>query len=181
MQNLDSIVRQMPGTYTNIDPSQGSISVNIRGVQGFGRVNTMVDGVKQTFFGTSADGGYHSESGTSAFGSMIDQNFLVGVDIVRGFTHGSSGTNALSGSANFRTIGVNDLLLEGKNSGFMGKFYLGNQGLGPNAMFSVAGQKSVHGSGNLGFLMAVSGRKIEQDYRTGGGGSSWRNSDCSWQ
>lgn len=159
----------MPGTYTNIDPSQGSISVNIRGMQGFGRVNTMVDGVKQTFFGSSTDSSYHDESGTSAFGSTIDQNFLIGVDISRGFTHGSSGANALTGSANFRTIGVNDLLLEGKNSGFMGKFYLGNQGLGPNAMIGIAGRKSVHSNGSLGFLMAVSGKKIEQNYRTGDG------------
>ncbi|MCW6999089.1 Plug domain-containing protein [Escherichia coli] len=39
----------MPGTYTQIDPGQGAISVNIRGMSGFGRVNTMVDGITQSF------------------------------------------------------------------------------------------------------------------------------------
>ena len=38
----------MAGTYTQIDPLQGTISVNIRGMNGLGRVNTMVDGVTQT-------------------------------------------------------------------------------------------------------------------------------------
>ena len=37
----------MPGTYTQIDPGQGAISVNIRGMSGFGRVNTMVDGITE--------------------------------------------------------------------------------------------------------------------------------------
>ena len=44
LQSLDATVRSMPGTYTQIDPGQGAISVNIRGMSGFGRVNTMVDG-----------------------------------------------------------------------------------------------------------------------------------------
>lgn len=46
---------------------------------GVGRVNTMVDGVTQAFFGTSADNGkFHTGQGnirTSGFGAMIDQNF----------------------------------------------------------------------------------------------------------
>ncbi|NDJ28190.1 TonB-dependent receptor plug domain-containing protein, partial [Campylobacter sp. MIT 19-121] len=51
-QSLDDIIRETPGAYTQVDPSQGGVSVNIRGMTGLGRVNTMIDGVPQTFFGT---------------------------------------------------------------------------------------------------------------------------------
>lgn len=141
-QSIDSIVRSVPGAYTQIDQSQGSVSVNVRGMSGLGRVDTMVDGVTQTFFGTSADGGggrYHSGSSTSAFGALIDPNFLVGVDISRGFSGGHSG-NALMGSANFRTIGVNDLVADGNLFGFYGKYSYGTNGVGPSFMGSVAGK-----------------------------------------
>lgn len=39
----------MPGTYTQIDPGQGAISVNIRGMSGFGREHFAVDGITQEF------------------------------------------------------------------------------------------------------------------------------------
>lgn len=48
-QSIDSIVRSIPGTYTNTDQAQGTVQVNIRGMSGFGRVNTMIDGVTQLF------------------------------------------------------------------------------------------------------------------------------------
>jgi len=84
-QSVDSIVRSLPGSYTQVDQSQGSVSVNIRGHTGLGRVNTMIDGVTQTYYGTSSDtGGFHNFTGnfgTSAFGALIDQNFLVGIDV----------------------------------------------------------------------------------------------------
>lgn len=48
----------------------------------------MVDGVIQTFFGTSIDNGKYHEGngnmGTSSFGAMIDQNFLVAADAQKG-------------------------------------------------------------------------------------------------
>jgi len=53
MQNLDSIVRSTSGAYTQMDPGQGGVSVNIRSMTGLGRVNTMIDGVPQTQLGTS--------------------------------------------------------------------------------------------------------------------------------
>lgn len=61
-QSIDSIVRSIPGTYTNTDQAQGTVQVNIRGMSGFGRVNTMIDGVTQTFYGSASDdpAGFHS-------------------------------------------------------------------------------------------------------------------------
>lgn len=181
-QSIDSVIRSMPGTYTNTDQSQGSVQVNIRGMTGLGRVNTMVDGVSQTFFGTSADqGGYHAGGGTSAFGATIEQNFLVGFDVSRGSFSGGSGGNALMGSANMRTIGVDDIATNKFGSfevGALGRVAYGTNGIGPSGMIGSAFKFKPHGdSSSLGFLVAYSGRYITQNYRVGGGGSINQGSD----
>ena len=181
-QSIDSIVRSMPGVYTNTDQSQGTVNVNIRGVSGFGRVNTMIDGVTQTYYGTSADSGsFHTGNGsigTSNFGALIDPNFLIGVDTQRGTFSGTHGANSLMGSANFRTIGVDDVVRDGNNFGFLGKFSYGTNKLGPNYMGSVAAKfNPFENDDSLGFLLGYSGKKISQDYQVGGGG---RIGDFTW-
>lgn len=117
---LDSVVRSTAGAFTSMDTPQGTLNVNVRGMTGFGRVNTMIDGVPQTLFGVTAtsegEGGFHtSPPSSSTFGAVIDSNFLVGADISRGGQGGSHGTNALMGSVNFRTIGVDDIIQDDKN------------------------------------------------------------------
>lgn len=173
-QDLDSIVRSIPGAYTATDQTQGTLNVNIRGMSGFGRVNTKIDGVSQTFFGTSADNGKFHESngnvGTSNYGAMIDQNFLVGVTVFKGGgSSGSSGVNALMGSANFRTIGVDDLVLGDKLWGIMSKYSYGTNGIGHNAMTAFATKFKPTDSSKLGFLFGISGKKISQNYKIGSG------------
>jgi hemoglobin/transferrin/lactoferrin receptor protein len=106
LQSLDSILRGIPGTYTQIDPGQGAVSVNIRGLSGLGRVNTMVDGVSQNYYGSAPSSLSHGAAPSSSFGALIDPNFIVGVDVNRGTGGGASGVNALAGSANFRTLCV---------------------------------------------------------------------------
>ncbi|WWO73301.1 TonB-dependent receptor plug domain-containing protein [Histophilus somni] len=94
------------------------MSVNVRGQTGFGRVNTMVDGISQTFFATSGDNSEKS-GGTSQFGATIDPAFITSVDIQRGGISGKGGVNGLIGSANFRTIGVDDVISEGNRAGIL--------------------------------------------------------------
>lgn len=95
LQSLDATVRSMPGTYTQIDPGQGAISVNIRGMSGFGRVNTMVDGITQSFYGTSTSGTTTHGSTNNMAGVLIDPNLLVAVDVTRGDSSGSEGSTPL--------------------------------------------------------------------------------------
>ncbi|CZE45826.1 TonB-dependent receptor domain-containing protein [Campylobacter geochelonis] len=171
-QSIDSLVRSMPGTYTNTDQSQGTVAVNIRGMTGLGRVNTMVDGVTQTFFGTSADNGKFHQTGvgmgTSVFGAAVDQNFLASVDVERGTFSGGHG--GLMGSANFRTIGVDDVISDGNNFGFLGRYSYGSNGVGPSYMGSVASKFSTENGGSYGVLFGYSAKKISQNYKVGGGG-----------
>lgn len=171
---LDSVVRALPGSFTFMDDRQGTLKVNVRGMTGLGRVNTMIDGVPQTNFGVTAtneNGSFHDSQAntptTSSFGASIDSNFLVGVDVNRGGQGGSHGVNALVGSANFRTIGVNDVLLDDKNVGIRTKYTYGDNKLGHNGMVALAGRHQFDKAGTLGAMLAFSGANKSSDYKRG--------------
>ncbi|MCW1359773.1 TonB-dependent receptor [Campylobacter sp. CCS1377] len=169
-QSIDSIIRSIPGAYTQVDQAQGGVSVNIRGMTGLGRVNTQIDGVTQTFFGSASDDSFHGQIGTSSFSAPIDKNFLIGVDITRGTFKGASGANALMGSANFRTIGVDDVVRDGNTFGFLGKYSYGSNAIGPNFMGTVAAKTLLENGASVGFLFGYSGQNLSQNYKVGGGG-----------
>lgn len=166
-QNLDTILRSIPGTFTNQDKSTGTIAPNIRGSQGFGRVNTMIDGVTQTFYSSGADDG--RSGSTSQFGATIDPSFIAGVDVERGTFGGKSGVNSLMGSANFRTLGVNDIIKGDKNFGFLGKYQVGDNAYKSNYMGTFAGRANYDDGFYVGALIGHSHRDISQDYKVGGG------------
>lgn len=170
-QSIDSIVRGVPGNYTQIDQAHGGISVNVRGMSGFGRVNTMVDGVKQTNFSSASDdGNWHGQIGTSTSTALIDENFLTSAEFERGTFSSAGGSNSLMGSANFRTLDVNDIVRDGENFGFLGRYSYGTNGIGPKYMLSVAGRNSFDDkSGHIGVLYGYSGKRISQNYKTGSG------------
>ncbi|CAI1841981.1 Probable TonB-dependent receptor NMB1497 precursor [Serratia proteamaculans] len=170
LESVDNILRSMPGTYTQIDPGQGSVSVNIRGMSGFGRVNTMVDGITQNYYGSSPSDAAHGGLPTSQFGALIDPNFIVGVDVARGNATGSAGVNALAGSANFRTIGVDDVVFSDNPFGVRTRFSVGNNGIGRSGMIAVGGKTSAFGEGgSLGAMAAISGSSITSNYKNGSG------------
>ncbi|WP_237730077.1 TonB-dependent receptor domain-containing protein [Lelliottia aquatilis] len=171
LQSIDASLRSMAGTYTQIDPLQGTVNVNIRGMSGLGRVNTMVDGVTQTFYGM-APSSYHFGPSNSA-GVLIDPNFLAEVDVSRGSSAGSQGVNALAGSANMRTIGIDDLVKEGRQTGVLSRFSVGDNGLGRTGMVAVAGKTDPFDNGGmLGALVGISGTRTYATYENGGGQSS---------
>ncbi|MBS0852954.1 TonB-dependent receptor [Enterobacter sp. JGM127] len=171
LQSLDASLRSMAGTYTQIDPLQGTVSVNIRGMNGLGRVNTMVDGVTQTFFGM-APANYHGGANTAS-GVPLDPNFLAEVDVTRGNSAGSQGVNALAGSANMRTLGVDDVLMAGRQIGVLSRFKVGDNGLGRTGMVAVAGKTDPFANGGgLGAMVGISGTRTYATYKNGGGRSS---------
>lgn len=130
-KSVDDIMRSVPGAFTNIDKTSGAVNVNIRGMSGFGRVNTMIDGVSQTFYAASSDNGSKA-GGKSTYGSLVDPNFIRGIDIERGGFSGRGGVNALMGSSNFRTVSADDIVQNGRNFGIQLSGAKGNNGIGPN-------------------------------------------------
>lgn len=171
LQSLDASLRSMAGTYTQIDPLQGAVSVNIRGMSGMGRVNTMVDGVTQTYYGM-APTTYHFGQNNGA-GVLIDPNFLAEVNVTRGSSAGSQGVNALAGSANMRTLGIDDVVKEGRQTGVLSRFSVGDNGLGRTGMVTVAGKADPFDNGGLvGALVGISGSRTYATFDNGGGRSS---------
>ncbi|EGT76589.1 TonB-dependent receptor domain-containing protein [Haemophilus haemolyticus] len=166
-QTIDQVIRSIPGAFTQQDKGSGVVSVNIRGENGLGRVNTMVDGVTQTFYSTALDSG--QSGGSSQFGAAIDPNFIAGVDINKSNFSGSSGINALAGSANFRTLGVNDVITDDKPFGIILKGMTGSNATKSNFMTMTAGRKWLDNGGYVGMVYGYSQREVSQDYRIGGG------------
>ncbi|RKR77467.1 TonB-dependent receptor plug domain-containing protein [Otariodibacter oris] len=167
-KNLDEIIRSAPGTFTQMNKAAGAVSVNIRGATGFGRVNTMVDGVSQTFYSSGGDTGGKGGAG-SQFGAAIDPAFITSVEVNRGSFNGASGANTLMGSSNFKTIGVDDILRFDRNVGGMIKSQVGTNDTKPEWMMAVAGKKIFDYGGSLGVLYGQSRKTITQNYKVGGG------------
>lgn len=166
-QTIDQVIRSIPGAFTQQDKGSGVVSVNIRGENGLGRVNTMVDGVTQTFYSTALDSG--QSGGSSQFGAAIDPNFIAGVDVNKSNFSGSSGINALAGSANFRTLGINDVITDDKPFGIILKGMTGSNATKSNFMTTAAGRKWLDNGGYVGVVYGYSQREVSQDYRIGGG------------
>lgn len=182
LQSLDSVVRGLPGTFTNIDPAQGTLTVNIRGMAGLGRVNTTIDGVPQTFFGTSANGDsrFHTEEGglppSSQFGSMIDPNLLTEINIQKGFSTGADSVNGLAGHAAFRTLDIDDVIFKGNQVGLLSKFSYGTNALGYSGMLALAGKtQALSDNGSVGALLAYNQREVRSNYKRGDGSYAQEN------
>lgn len=121
-----------PGVTSAVNRHDPGLSVNIRGMQDFGRVNMMIDGMRQN----------HVESGhQQRNGQMyIDSELLSSVVIEKGPNAGVYGANAIAGSANFRTLDYDDIILPGQDHGvrLRGATGVGGDANGAHFLGSVA-------------------------------------------
>ncbi|MGP9497755.1 TonB-dependent hemoglobin/transferrin/lactoferrin family receptor [Halomonas sp. AOP43-D1-4] len=126
------MLQETPGVYSAVNAQDPGLSVNIRGMQDFGRVNMMVDGMRQNF----NDNGHQQRNGTM----YVDSELLSDVVVEKGSSTGVHGAGAIAGSANFRTIDVDDVLLPGKDIGvrLRGMTGVGGEGNGVNFIGSAA-------------------------------------------
>ena len=150
---VDEALREIPGVFTRINPQQPGVAMNIRGFEGSGRVNSMVDGVRQNFRFTG-----HEAQGFT----YVDQNLLSSIDVARGAETGVGG-GGLAGSVNFRTLGVSDIVAPGQNYGALARAGWGSNGAGFSGV--VGGGLRYEG---LGVAGAVSYRDSD-DYKNGNG------------
>lgn len=137
----DDINRLMPGQITDVffgvpgvsfqlrgdDPGA---SINIRGMQDFGRVAVVIDGARQNFqrSGHQADGQFY-----------LDPEMLAGVDVVRGPTANIYGTGAIGGVVSFRTMDTDDVLKPGQRWGVLTHGMTGSNGFhGVGSIFAAA-------------------------------------------
>lgn len=101
----DQILFGVPGVVIQPDSRRVSSSVNIRGLQDFGRVAVIVDGARQNF--------QRSDHGAqSTF--WIDPDLLKSVDVVRGPVSNTYGSGAIGGVVFFDTKDAEDFLKPGE-------------------------------------------------------------------
>lgn len=164
-QDLNSLVRSMPGTYTLHSRSQPGISVNIRGLSGYGRVNTMIDGVTQTFRNNAG----HGSGGPMAF---VDPNLVAGVDIQRGSVDGAEGANTLGGTANFRTFEIDDIVKPEHRVGLRTTYRTGNNGYGNTRMLAAGARTLPEDSEGVYGVVAAASSTQTGEYKTSNGQSN---------
>lgn len=119
--------RGVPGVISsNATSGAGSIDVNIRGMQGLGRVAMKVDGAENQ---VTIYQGYQGISNRS----FVDPDLIAGIDIKKGPDVSSSG---IAGTVAMRTVDASDIVKDGNTFGLKVKV-----GGGGNTTAPVAGAK----------------------------------------
>jgi hemoglobin/transferrin/lactoferrin receptor protein len=95
----------VPGVAIQADARRVDSSVNIRGLQDFGRVAVIVDGARQNF--------QRSDHGTQSI-FWIDPELVMQVDVIRGPVANTYGSGAIGGVVFFETKDAEDFLLPGE-------------------------------------------------------------------
>ena len=162
---LGGLLYNIPGVWTQDRGDEPSTSINIRGLQDFGRVAVVVDGARQNY----------QRTGHFANGSFfLNPELVGGIDIVRGPTANIYGSGAIGGVASFRTKDIDDVLRAGERWGVDAKTILGtNQGralgsvfggvrINPNVDFFAGGTYSTQESykDGTGFEVANTGNRL---------------------
>lgn len=116
---LSEVLRDVPGVTTQLSPNDPGQSVNIRGLQDFGRVNVLVDGARQDFqvSGHNANGSYY-----------LDPEFVGSIDVTRGPISNIYGSGAIGGVVAYSTGGVDDILKPHETRGVLQRVGFGTNG-----------------------------------------------------
>ncbi len=105
---VGGLIYNMPGVWLQDRGDEPSTSINIRGLQDFGRVAVVVDGARQNY----------QRTGHFANGSFfLNPELIGGIDIVRGPTANIYGSGAIGGVASFRTKDIQDVVRPGERWG----------------------------------------------------------------
>lgn len=95
----------VPGIAVQSDSKRSLSTINIRGLQDFGRVAVIVDGARQNF--------QRSGHGTQSV-FWIDPELVKQVDVIRGPVANTYGSGAIGGVVNFETKDAIDFLRDGE-------------------------------------------------------------------
>lgn len=107
-KRISDLFRSVPAVSFQDRGDDPSSSINIRGLQDFGRVAVVVDGARQNY----------QRTGHNANGSFfLDPELIGGVDVVRGPSANIYGSGAIGGLVSFRTKDINDVVRPGERWG----------------------------------------------------------------
>ena len=128
------LLKGQPGVQVGDSRNGGGLDVNIRGIQGQSRVAVTVDGSQQAL------DVYRGYAGTQQR-SYIDPDLISDVAIDKGPSLTSS---AIGGTVAIRTLGVDDILRDGKNVGLRLKGDVWNNGVEPASRNSHSATESLY-------------------------------------
>lgn len=152
---VSDVFSGLPSVWFQQRADDPGTSINIRGMQDFGRVAVLIDGARQNFqrTGHNADGLFYMEP-----------ELLAGADIVRGPVANIYGSGAIGGVVSMRTKDVDDVLKPNQRWGVLTHGEMGNnksKGLG--SVFA-----AVRANPSVDALVGTTYRK-NSNYRDGGG------------
>lgn len=151
---ISTILNTIPGITTSQRASDTATSINIRGLQDFGRVNVLIEGARQNFqrTGHNANGAFY-----------IEPEMLGSVDVTRGPTSMIYGSGAIGGVVAFRLLNADDFLKDGEYAAVRSRTSYGTNGDGRLGSGTVAAR-----SGNFDILGQANFRE-SNEYEDGGG------------
>lgn len=121
----------MPGTTVIQNGNSPQASINIRGMQDYGRVAVFVDGARQNFTQLG--------HGTGAGSFFLEPGLLADVDVVRGPVSNIYGSGAIGGVVTMRTKDADDIIKKGQTWGVESLGEFGSNGpMGYGALFAAA-------------------------------------------
>lgn len=131
--SVGDIFQGTPGVLVGENRNSGGLDVNIRGMQGQGRVPVLVDGARQENTVYRGYGGVSSRS-------YVDPDLIGGIVVDKGPTLSAGGTGALGGLVSMRTLNADDIITPGKTFGVrLRGSLIGNNSGSPSAPNTPAG------------------------------------------
>ena len=152
-KHIADLLELTTGVYSSVSQQDPSLSVNIRGIQDYGRVNMNIDGMRQNF----QKSGHGQRNGTM----YIDSELLSGVEIQKGNSSGMGSGGTLGGVATFNTVNASDFLTKDKTFG--GKIHAST---GTNNTHFIGSSALALGNEKADLLFAASERRLG-DYKPG--------------
>ncbi|MBB4200914.1 TonB-dependent receptor [Rhodoblastus sphagnicola] len=116
---VSDLLRDVPGVTSERTANDPGQSVNIRGLQDFGRVNVLVDGARQDYQITG-----HGPSGSF----YLEPEFLGRAEVTRGPVANVYGSGAIGGVVSMTTKSVDDILKSDERYGVVQKLGAGTNG-----------------------------------------------------
>ncbi|EXF46632.1 heme acquisition TonB-dependent receptor protein HasR [Pseudomonas sp. BAY1663] len=151
------MLEETSGVYTAVNQRDPGLSVNIRGIQDYGRVNMNIDGMRQNF----NVNGHQQRNGVM----FVDPEFIDSVEIDKGTSAGMGGAGVLGGIASFNTVEAREFLGEGKEFG--GRLRAGH-GIGELGNGTYFNGSALFAFGNeIGDLLLGVSERHFGDYRAG--------------
>lgn len=168
--NLNNAVRSVAGVYSWENAAQPGMAVNIRGLEGMGRVTSTIDGVRQNYRFTG-----HGPAGYT----YVEPSLISGIDITKSAIATAGGAGTLAGAVNYRTLTIDDVLRPDEKAGAQVTATFGGNKDDDMSVTKAGGMRfDLAGSENGGSIFGAVNLTSAGNYRDGNGNlvsNSWRD------